>query len=205
MLSERFHVWRNIKMNLVTIIVQFWLWECGPNPKQNAWLKKKEGRQIIHYVQKRYVPCWALSTNFWKQKILLTSPSNILPLHLKQTFPPIIWIFTEGEGDGIESRLSSYIFCTLYRKHFCTWNNWSYCGRRTCKRRWRVRSQLTAGLQFWTQISRFQSTPYEPVCDTNGRHHQVIFAAVKFRFSKKATKIDKISILDLTLCSKRQT
>ena len=32
---------------------------------------------------------------------------DALPLHLKQTFPPIIWIFTEGEGDGIESRLSS--------------------------------------------------------------------------------------------------
>ena len=25
----------------------------------------------------------------------------------------IIWIFTEGEGDGIESRLSSWIFFTL--------------------------------------------------------------------------------------------
>ena len=23
-------------------------------------------------------------------------------LHLKQTFPHIIWIFTEGEGDGIQ-------------------------------------------------------------------------------------------------------
>ena len=33
-------------------------------------------------------------------------PSNVLPLHLKQTFPHIIWIFTEGEGDGIESRLT---------------------------------------------------------------------------------------------------
>ena len=36
---------------------------------------------------------------------MLTSPSNILPLHLKQTFRPIILIFTEGEGDRIESRL----------------------------------------------------------------------------------------------------
>ena len=27
-------------------------------------------------------------------------PSNVLPLHLKQTFLHIIWIFTEGEGDG---------------------------------------------------------------------------------------------------------
>ena len=34
-------------------------------------------------------------------------PSNVLPYFLKQTFPPIIWIFNEGEGDGIESRLSS--------------------------------------------------------------------------------------------------
>ena len=40
-------------------------------------------------------------------------PSNVLPLHLKQTFPTIIWIFTEGEDDWIESGLSSEIFSTL--------------------------------------------------------------------------------------------
>ena len=40
-------------------------------------------------------------------------PSNVLPLCLKQTFPPIIWIFTEGEGDEIESRLPFKIFSTL--------------------------------------------------------------------------------------------
>ena len=40
-------------------------------------------------------------------------PSIVLPLHLKQTFPPIIWIFTEGEGDGIKSRLPLKIFSTL--------------------------------------------------------------------------------------------
>ena len=68
------------------------------------------------------------------------------------------------------------IFCFgIFREYFCTWNNRSYGGRRTCKRRWRVWSQLTAGLQFWTQISRVQFTPHEPVCDTNGRHNQVIF------------------------------
>ena len=41
--------------------------------------------------------------------------ANVLPLHLKQTFPHIIWIFTEGEGDGdgIESRLPFKIFSTL--------------------------------------------------------------------------------------------
>ena len=34
-----------------------------------------------------------------KTKSLLTMPSNILPLHRKQTFPHIIRIFTEGESD----------------------------------------------------------------------------------------------------------
>ena len=38
-------------------------------------------------------------------------PSNVLPLPLKQIFPPKIWIFTEG--DGIESRLPFIIFSTL--------------------------------------------------------------------------------------------
>ena len=53
------------------------------------------------------------SAGFCKQdfdlntKSLLTMPSDVLPLCLKQTFPPIIRIFTEGEGDGIKSRLSS--------------------------------------------------------------------------------------------------
>ena len=46
-------------------------------------------------------------------KCLLTMHSNVLTLHLKQTFPPIIWIFTEGAGDGIKSRLHFKIFSTL--------------------------------------------------------------------------------------------
>ena len=37
----------------------------------------------------------------FEKKSLLTMPIPFL------TFPPIIWIFTEGEGDEIESRLSS--------------------------------------------------------------------------------------------------
>ena len=52
-------------------------------------------------------------------KSLLTTPSNVLPLHLKQTFPHIIWIFTKGEGDGIKSRLHFKIFSTLPLM-FCT-------------------------------------------------------------------------------------
>ena len=46
-------------------------------------------------------------------KSLLTTSSNGLSFCLKQTFPPIIWIFTEGEGDEIESRLPFKIFSTL--------------------------------------------------------------------------------------------
>ena len=46
-------------------------------------------------------------------KTLLIMTSNVLSLHLKQTFPPIIRIFTEGKGDEIESRLPFKIFFTL--------------------------------------------------------------------------------------------
>ena len=38
-------------------------------------------------------------------------PSNVLPLHLMQTFPPITWIFTEG--DRIKSRLLFKILSTF--------------------------------------------------------------------------------------------
>ena len=47
-------------------------------------------------------------------KRLLTTHSNVLPLHLKQTFLPIIWIFIEG--DRIESRLHFKIFSTLMKQ-----------------------------------------------------------------------------------------
>ena len=50
-----------------------------------------------------------------KTKSLWTSPSNVLPLHFKQTFLHIILIFTEGDSDGIESRLSFKIVSTLIK------------------------------------------------------------------------------------------
>ena len=43
----------------------------------------------------------------WCQQTSLTTPSNVLPLYLKQTFLPIVWIFTQGEEDEIKSKLSS--------------------------------------------------------------------------------------------------
>jgi hypothetical protein len=45
---------------------------------------------------------------------LLTMPCNVLLLHLKQTFWPIIYIFTEG--DGVESRLPFKKNSALVRK-----------------------------------------------------------------------------------------
>ena len=47
---------------------------------------------------------------------LLTEPINALPLHLKQTFLPIIRIFNEGEGDWIEFRLPFKIFSTYQKR-----------------------------------------------------------------------------------------
>jgi hypothetical protein len=49
----------------------------------------------------------------WCQQTLLTTPNNVLHLHLKQNFLPIFWIFTEDEGDEIKSRLPFKIFSTL--------------------------------------------------------------------------------------------
>ena len=43
----------------------------------------------------------------------MSTTSYVLTLHLKQAFPPIIRIFTEGEGDGIDSRQPFKIFATL--------------------------------------------------------------------------------------------
>ena len=65
------------------------------------WLRCKD-KTLLGVVNKLFV-----------FKSLLTTPRNVLPLRLNLTFPPLIWIFTKGEGDGIESRLPFKIFSTL--------------------------------------------------------------------------------------------
>jgi hypothetical protein len=55
---------------------------------------KEEGKTLLGNVNKLFV-----------LKKLLTTPNNALPLHLKQTFPPIILIFIDSEGDEMKSRL----------------------------------------------------------------------------------------------------
>jgi hypothetical protein len=53
--------------------------------------------------------------------------SNVLLLPLKQTFPPIVWFFTEGEDDEINSRLPFNIVSTLlnYRGYTFIFNEWN--------------------------------------------------------------------------------
>ena len=62
--------------------------------------------------------CSVMTTNFLFSKVCWQCPAMfcVYSLYLKQTFPPIIWIFTDG-SDGIESRLPFTIFSTL------SWNN----------------------------------------------------------------------------------
>ena len=110
-------------------------------------------------------------------KSFLTRPSNIFTLNLKQTFPPMIWIFTEGEGDGIESRIPFKIFSTLRETnlnfqvqfqilelHFFVFFAISWCGCRNgcpclsfwhCLRKFRVDIWLRfcglAHFNFWKQ------------------------------------------------------
>ena len=58
--------------------------------------------------------CWMMSINFVFSKVCWQHlATNVLPLHLKHMFPLLICIFTEGEGDVIESRLPFKIFSTL--------------------------------------------------------------------------------------------
>ena len=77
----------------------------------NLWLDKWETLFFLHSVKQTILLRWCQQT--FENKSLLTTPSNVLPYYLKQTFPLIIWIFTEGEEDGIKSRLPYKTFSTL--------------------------------------------------------------------------------------------
>ena len=83
--------------------------KCGPMKKCKRTHEKQRIKPVkSHYGIGRYCD-------------MPVSPTRFYLLCFKQTFLPIIWIFTEGEGDEIESRLSSEIFSTLRTNlcHFC--------------------------------------------------------------------------------------
>ena len=79
----------------------------------NIWACKNRGNFTVKLKRFSKVAwIWSLHLQ-WKFKSLLTSPSNVLPLHIKQTFTPIIWIFNDSEGDGIKCRLPFKICSSL--------------------------------------------------------------------------------------------
>ena len=57
--------------------------------------------------------CWVMSTNLLFSKVCWQHPAVFCLYTSSKFFPPIIWIFTEGEGDRIEFRLPFKIFSTL--------------------------------------------------------------------------------------------
>ena len=64
-----------------------------------------------------------------KTKSLLTSPSNVLPYYLKETFPSMIWIFTKVEGDGINKLFVFKGFAFTAQAYFPAHNlnfHWSW-------------------------------------------------------------------------------
>ena len=63
---------------------------------KNDLLLVKENPPLVEHCQQAF-----------ESKKFVEITSNVLPYSLKEAFPPIIWLFTEGEGDGIESKLSS--------------------------------------------------------------------------------------------------
>ena len=90
-----------------------------PSPSPSVKIQIMGGKVCLTYKGKTLL---GVVKTLFVFKSLLTRPSNVLPLQLKQIFPPIIWIFTEG--DGIEYRLPFKIFSTLLCIS-CTSQGWA--------------------------------------------------------------------------------
>ena len=117
----------------------------------------------------------------WKFKLLarkFTWGNKAKRCWVMLTFPPIIWIFTEGTGDGIKSRIPFKIFSTLRETnlnfqvqfqilelHFFVFFAISWCGCRNgcpclsfwhCLRKFRVDIWLRfcglANFNFWNSV-----------------------------------------------------
>ena len=106
--------------NWCSTLRNFWLFKVEkilkgsldliPSPQPSVKIQIISGKVCLKYKGKTLL---VLVNKLLKTKSLLTRPSNVLPLHLKQTFPPIIWIFTEGEGDKIKSKFAYLLICHL--------------------------------------------------------------------------------------------
>ena len=56
--------------------------------------------------------CWVMSTNFLFSNVCWQCP-EMFCLYTSSKLPPIIWIFTEGEGDGPKFRLHFQILTRI--------------------------------------------------------------------------------------------
>ena len=56
-----------------------------------------------------------MSTYYLFSKVCWQRPAMFCLLHIKQTFQPIIWIFTVGEGDEIQSRLPFLLYSNFHK------------------------------------------------------------------------------------------
>ena len=51
-------------------------------------------------------------------------PSNVLPLHLKQTFQPMIWIFTEGDKIDSKAKLLQLKLLQIFARDIFLMKKW---------------------------------------------------------------------------------
>ena len=128
-------------------------------------------------------------------KSLLIMPSNFLSLHLKETFPPIIQIFTEGDVDGNESRLPLKSFL-LYKFQFSKKiDQWE-----------QVLQAWLAYLSFFKLNDYFKKSGFEVSGEQNIPCREVKWIKstkkhdlLKFSFSEKGTKMCAIVLMVLKL------
>ena len=146
-----------------------------PSPSPSVQIQIRGGKVCLRRKGKTLL---GIETNFLYSKVCWQRPAMFCLYTLKQTFPPLIWIFTEGEGDGIESRIPFKIFSTLRETnlnfqvqfqilelHFFVFFAISWCGCRNgcpclsfwhCLRKFRVDIWLRfcglANFNFWNSV-----------------------------------------------------
>ena len=84
-----------------------------PSPSPSVKIQIMGGKVCLRCKSKTFL---GVVNKLLITKCLLKTSNNLLPLPFKQSFLPIIWIFTEVEGDGIKSRLpfNFFFYFTTY-------------------------------------------------------------------------------------------
>ena len=75
-----------------------------PSPSPSVKIQILAGKGVK---AKHCAGCCQLTFEYKK---FVDNAQHVLPIHFMQTFPPIIWIFTEGEGDEIFFYFNNIVF-----------------------------------------------------------------------------------------------